>query len=290
VRFYYLIQSMRPVQWTKNLLVFAGLIFAEKLGDSNLVRLALQAFVVFCLLSSSVYLINDVLDRERDREHPLKRMRPVASGKLRPGFCVFTAVVFILISGLWAFRLGGQFMLVGAVYLVLNLLYTTWLKHVVIIDVMSVALGFVLRVLAGTAAIDVVTSPWILICTFLLSLFLAFGKRRHELLLLENQASTHRFVLEHYDPYFLDQMISVVTPSTLVCYTLYTLSPDTVAHVGSSNLLYSVPFVIYGIFRYLYLIHKKRGGGDPTQVLLSDRSLLAAILCWLVVVTLVLYH
>lgn len=255
----FLLKSMRPAQWLKNLLIFAGLIFAEKAGVSHLVWLSTQAFLVFCLLSSAVYLINDVLDREQDRKHPLKKDRPVASGLLRPRDCILTAAIFIIASGLWAIHLGSRFTVIGSVYLVLNLLYSLKLKQLVIIDVMSIALGFVLRVLAGTAVIAVETSPWILVCTFFLSLFLGFGKRRHELLLLENQASASRDVLVHYHPYFLDQMISVVTPGTLICYTLYTLSPDTVAHVGSHNLLYSVPFVMYGIFRYLYLMHRKSG-------------------------------
>ena len=280
---------MRPAQWIKNLLVFAGLVFAEKAGDWNLSWLAFQAFLIFCMLSSAVYLINDVLDREGDREHPLKRHRPVASGKLSPGLCTLTAIILALAAASWALGLGIPFFIVSFSYLLLNILYTVRLKHLVIIDVMAVALGFLLRVLAGTVVINVQTSHWILICTFLLSLFLAFGKRRHELILLENEASTHRGVLVHYSPYFLDQMISVVTAGTLICYTLYTLSEDTVAHVGSRNLLFSVPFVMYGIFRYLYLIHERKGGGDPTQVLLTDISLLAAVVCWLAVVGIVLY-
>ena len=285
----YLIKTMRPAQWIKNLLVLAGLVFAEKIGDLHLSWLALQAFLVFCMLSSAVYLINDVLDRERDREHPLKKERPVASGKLSPGLCTLTAMILALAAAAWAMRLGRQFSIVGVSYLVLNILFTVKLKHVVIVDVMTIALGFLLRVLAGTVVINVETSHWILICTFLLSLFLGFGKRRHELILLESEASTHRDVLVHYSPYFLDQMISVVTPSTLICYTLYTLSGDTVAHVGSRNLLFSVPFVMYGIFRYLYLIHERIGGGDPTHLLLTDLSLLGAVVFWLAVVGIVLY-
>ena len=284
-----ILESMRPAQWTKNLLVFSGLIFAEKFMEPRETGLALQAFIIFCLLSSSVYLLNDVLDRERDRSHPLKSRRPVASGRLGVRPCLLAALVLVLAAGAWGLRLGPEFLLLGAAYLALNVLYTLKLKHVVILDVMLIGLGFVLRVLAGTAAIGVVTSNWILLCTFLLSLFLSFGKRRHELIALEGVAPAHRDVLVHYSPYFLDQMIAVVTPSTLVCYALYTLSPDTVAHVGSQNLVYSVPFVCYGIFRYLYQIHEKRGGGDPTRLLLTDLSILIAIFCWLAVVALVLY-
>jgi len=271
------------------MLVFAGLVFAEKAGEWHLGWLAFQAFLVFCMLSSAVYMMNDVLDRERDREHPLKKERPVASGKLSPGICTLTSMIFAPAAVAWALMLGGAFSMVCVSYFLLNILYTVKLKDVVIVDVMTVAFGFLLRVLAGTVVINVHTSDWILVCTFLLSLFLGFGKRRNELILLESEAFTHRGVLVHYSPYFLDQMISVVTAGTLVCYTLYTLSEDTVAHVGSGNLLFSVPFVMYGIFRYLYLIHERKGGGDPAQVLLTDISLLATVVCWLAVVGIVLY-
>ena len=284
-----LIKTMRPAHWIKNLLVFAGLIFAEKIGDWHLSWLAFKAFLIFCLLSSAVYLINDVLDRECDRGHPLKKERPLASGKLSPGSCILTAMILALAALLWALALDVPFFTVGLSYFLLNVIYTVKLKHLVIVDVMTVAVGFVLRVLAGTVVIGVETSHWIMICTCLLSLFLGFAKRRHELVFLQSGAPTHRDVLVQYSPYFLDQMISVVTPSTLICYVLYTLSEDTVAHVGSRNLLFSVPFVMYGIFRYLYLIHERKGGGDPTRVLLTDISLLCAVVCWLAVVALVLY-
>jgi 4-hydroxybenzoate polyprenyltransferase len=284
-----LFKSMRPVQWIKNLLVFAGLIFARDLGDPHKLSLALQAFAVFCLISSAVYLLNDVIDRDRDRLHPLKRTRPLASGALSLSSCLWAAAALIAGAVTWGFFLGGGFLLVGSCYLVLNLLYSLRLKQVVIIDVMSLSAGFVLRVLAGTLVIGVYTSPWLLLCTFLLSLFLGFGKRRHELVLLEHEAAEHRDVLVHYSPYFLDQMISIVTTSTLLCYILYTLSPDTVGKIGSYNLLYSVPFVMYGIFRYLYLIHRHSGGGDPTQLVLSDRSLLVSVACWLVCALAVIY-
>jgi len=284
-----LLKSMRPVQWLKNLLVFAGLVFAKDLDDPAKLSVAVQAFVVFCLISSAVYLLNDLIDRERDSQHPLKRMRPVASGALSLKVCLCTAAVFIAAAFTWGAFLGSGFLLVGAGYLVLNLAYSWRLKQVVIIDVMSLALGFVLRVLAGTLVIEVYTSPWLLLCTFLLSLFLGFGKRRHELVLLEDEAAEHRDVLVHYSPYFLDQMISIVTTSTLLCYILYTLSPETVLYVGGHDLLYSVPFVMYGIFRYLYLIHRRSGGGDPAQLVLTDRSLLISVACWFVCALVVLY-
>ena len=285
-----LLKSIRPVQWMKNLLIFAGLIFARDLGDPYKTSLVLQAFCVFCLISSAGYLLNDVIDRERDRLHPLKRMRPLASGALSMRACIWAAFAFIAVAFVWGIFLGGKFMLVGAGYLVLNLLYSRFLKQVVIIDVMALSCGFVLRVLAGTLIIEVYTSPWLLLCTFLLSLFLGFGKRRHELVLLEDEAAEHREVLVQYSPYFLDQMITIVTTSTLLCYILYTLSPETVSKVGSYDLLYSVPFVIYGIFRYLYLIHRRSAGGDPTQHVLTDLSLLISVACWFGCVLVVLYR
>lgn len=284
-----LLVAMRPGQWIKNLLLFAGLVFAGRLFDLADAALAVQAFIVFCLFSSSVYLVNDFFDRETDRLHPLKKNRPLASGGLAAGTCLRTAAVLAFAGLVWSVFLGWGFLAVGAGYLSVSLLYSWRLKRVVIIDVMLIALGFVLRVAGGTVAIAVETSHWILLCTFLLSLFLAFAKRRHELVLLEDGADSHRPVLSHYSPYFLDQMISIVTASTLICYVLYTLSPETAEHVGSRNLIFSVPFVMYGIFRYLYLIHRKQGGGDPTLLLLTDRSLLAAVAAWLAVSLSILY-
>jgi len=287
--FWDILRSVRPRQWSKNLLVFAGLVFAEKLGEPDRVLKSLLAFIAFCAFSASVYLLNDILDRERDRLHPVKCKRPLAAGHLSVGAAAWSAMALALAGLLIAFRLGPAFVAVSVAYLVLTGLYSWRLKRVVILDVMLVAAGFVLRVLGGTVAIDVFTSHWIILCTFLLSLFLGFAKRRHELVLLEGEADSHRSVLVHYSPYFLDQMISIVTTSTLLCYILYTLSPETVAHVGSTRLLYTVPFVIYGIFRYLYLIHQKRGGGDPAFLLFADRSLLLDVAAWLAAALLVLY-
>lgn len=284
-----LLISVRPHQWTKNLLVFAGLVFAEKMADLTSLIRSFTAFCAFCLLSSSVYLLNDLLDCGSDRLHPVKCQRPIASGRLGAGVAAWSAAVLAAAGLLLSADLGFQFFIVSLAYLVLTFLYSWRLKRVVILDVMLIASGFVLRVLGGTLAIPVETSHWIILCTFLLSLFLGFAKRRHELMLLEQSADSHRAVLVHYSPYFLDQMISIVTTSTLLCYIFYTLSPETVSHVGSNRLLFTVPFVIYGIFRYLYLIHQKRGGGDPSLLLLSDRSLLVAVLVWLAVAVTVLY-
>ena len=284
-----LFQALRPGQWSKNLLVFAGLVFAGKLFEIPLVLDSIQAFAVFCLLSSSVYLINDIADREEDRHHPLKKYRPIASGEIKPSFAAITAIVLIIAALGWSVLLGMSFLLIAACYLLVNLLYNFMLKRVVILDVMAVGFGFVLRVYAGTVVIHVPTSYWVVLCTFLLSLFISFGKRRHELSLLGDEASSHRVVLSQYSPYFLDQMISIVTTSTLVTYMIYTVSEDTVAHVGSRNLIYTTPFVLYGIFRYLFLIHKRDSGGEPALMLFTDKSLGLAVLLWMVAACTVLY-
>lgn len=284
-----IIQSMRPGQWVKNTLVFAPLIFAQQAADPAAAGRAAITFALFCLLSGGVYLINDVLDRAQDQEHPLKKNRPIASGRLSPttatkaGFLAVAMAVLpaIFLSYLLAAVMGG--------YLILNLAYSRFLKHLVIIDVMGVAAGFLLRVVAGATAISVAISSWLLLCTTLLALFLGFGKRRHELVLLEVNASSHRPILTEYSPYFLDQMISVVTTSTLVTYALYTMSPEVHRKLGTPYLGLTIPFVLYGIFRYLYLIHQKMEGGDPTQAMLTDRPLLVNIVLWGVAVVAILY-
>ncbi len=284
-----LIISMRPVQWSKNLLVFAGLMFAGKATDPELLLHSIIAFVSFCLFSSSIYILNDLKDVEQDRLHPVKKNRPIAAGRLSksaPG--IFSFALGFAGLGL-SCLLPHKAMIVIVTYFLLNQFYSQWLKKIVIIDVMTIAAGFVLRVLAGTFAIGVETSHWLLICTFLLSLFLGFGKRRNELMMIENGAENHRRVLAHYSPYFLDQLISVVTPSTLVCYVLYTVSPETVLKMGGKGLLATVPFVIYGIFRYLYLVHERKQGGDPSVLLVSDPLLLMSVVGWAVAVWLVIY-
>ncbi len=284
-----LITSMRPVHWSKNLLVFAGLLFAGKAADPVFLLHAITAFASFCLVSSSVYIFNDLKDAAQDRLHPLKKDRPIAAGRIGGvGVWIFGAALGCAGLGLSYFLPQSAREVIFA-YMLLNILYSVWLKQVVILDVMTIAAGFVLRVLAGTFGVGVETSHWLLICTFLLSLFLGFGKRRSELLISENGGENHRAVLAHYSPYFLDQLISVVTPSTLVCYVLYTVSPETVFKVGGRGLLATVPFVIYGIFRYLYLVHEHKQGGDPAVLLVRDPLLLASVVGWAVAVWLVLY-
>ena len=283
-----IVASMRPGQWVKNTLVFAPLIFAMRIGDPEAVVRVAFTFVLFCLLAGGVYLINDVLDRDRDREHPLKKKRPVASGALpaRTAATAGGAAAFLAVAA--SLFLGPGLALTMAGYLALNFAYSRHLKNLVIIDVMAIAAGFLLRVVAGAQAIPVAISFWLLLCTGLLALFLAFGKRRHELLLLEADASTHRPILDEYSPYFLDQMIGVASTSTVIAYALYTISPDVQEKLGTSWLSLTIPFVLYGIFRYLYLIHQKDQGGDPTETILTDPPLLVNILLWVVAVLLLL--
>jgi 4-hydroxybenzoate polyprenyltransferase len=281
--------TLRPQQWVKNLLLFAGLIFSQNFYNLNLFLKSLAAFGLFCLLSSSVYIVNDILDIESDRKHPLKAFRPIAKGEIKISTAVFLFILLALVSLGFSTLLSRPFALMALSYFVLNLVYSRYLKHVVIIDVMCIALGFVIRAVAGALVIGVVISAWLVVCTTLLALFLGFGKRRHELLLLDAQAGGHRKILTEYSPYFLDQMISVVTASTVVAYAFYTLSPEVEGKLGTKYMDLTIPFVLYGVFRYLYLIHQKEGGGSPTKMLLGDAPLLVNIILWFFAVILIIY-
>jgi 4-hydroxybenzoate polyprenyltransferase len=285
-----LLASLRPGQWAKNLLVFAGLLFGLRLFDPSAVLRAGSAFLIFCLLSGVVYLINDVADRDSDRQHPLKARRPIASGALSVPVAIASAVVFSAIALLSALALGIPFLLVSVAYLALLGLYSGPLKHIVIIDVLTIAVGFVLRAVAGAVAVDVEISHWLLVCTILLALFISLAKRRHELVLLADGAASHRPILGEYSPYLLDQMISVVTASTLIAYVFYTISPETEQKFGTVWLGLTIPFPLYGIFRYLYLVHQRKGGGSPADLLLTDRPLLICVTLWAVVVALIIYR
>lgn len=284
-----LVRSLRPSQWTKNLIVFAALMFGERLLDARSVAYATAAFVIFCALSGVVYLLNDVADRHADRMHPIKRDRPIASGAVPVQTALGLAAVLTLGALGAAFWLRPMFGVIGASYLALLALYSGPLKHVVIIDVITIAVGFVLRAAAGAVAIDVQISHWLFILTILLALFLALSKRRHELVLLADGATSHRRILQEYSPYLLDQMISVVTASTLVAYAIYTVSPETIEKFGTDKLSLTLPFPLYGIFRYLYLVHQKEGGGSPSAMLLNDRPLLLCVALWAVAVAIVIY-
>jgi len=283
-----LLASLRPRQWVKNLFVFAGVIFSQQML-TPLAWTALAAFVIFCGLSGAIYLFNDVADVERDRLHPTKRLRPIASGALSRS----TALVFgvLLLAGCLAtaYRVGPAFGLVALGYGALLTAYSVWLKHLVILDVLTVAGGFVLRAVAGAVAVKAEISGWLLICTILIALFLALGKRRHEYRSLARDAAAHRPILAEYSESFLDQMISVVTASTVTAYSLYTMSPETVAKFHTRLLPLTLPFVLYGIFRYLYLLYRRDLGGDPSEHLLTDRALLVDVALWGGAVIVLLY-
>jgi len=280
--------SLRPRQWVKNLFVFAGLIFGQKLL-TPLVWTALAAFVVFCALAGAVYLLNDVADRDKDRLHPRKRERPIASGILPVSVAVGAAVVLIVAGLAAGLALSAAFALVALAYVSLLAAYSAWLKHFVIVDVLVVAIGFVLRAVAGAVVIDVEISGWLLICTILIALFLALGKRRHEYLALGDRASEHRPILAEYSAGLLDQMIAVVTASAVTAYALYTMSPETVAKFHTQLLPATLPFVLYGIFRYLYLLYRRQLGGNPSELFLNDRPLLVNTLCWMLAIVAIIY-
>ena len=284
-----LIISLRPAQWTKNLLVFAALVFAERLFEPRAVLLSVAAFAIFCALSGVVYLINDIADRRIDREHPLKRRRPIAAGTLPVPIAATAAAVIAAVALLSAFALGWKLGLVAAGYIALQALYSGPLKHIVIIDVLALSIGFVLRAAAGAVAINVIVSHWLFVCTILLAMFIALAKRRHELVLLADGAASHRPILGEYSPYLLDQMIGVVTASTLIAYIFYTISPETTQKFGTDLLGLTIPFPLYGIFRYLYLVHRREGGGSPAELLINDRPLLVCVMLWVAAVVLIIY-
>jgi 4-hydroxybenzoate polyprenyltransferase len=285
-----ILQSLRPGQWTKNLVIFAGLLFGRRLFDRVAFIEAVSAFAVFCALSGVVYLVNDIADRDSDRQHPLKAQRPIASGTLPVPVAVAVALALASVGLAAAFAVGRAFAGVAAVYLCLLMLYSGPLKHIVIIDVITIAIGFVLRAVAGAVAVNVEISHWLLVCTILLAMFIALAKRRHEIVLLAGGAANHRPILGEYSAYLLDQMIGVMTASTLIAYVFYTISPETQAKFGTAWLGLTIPFPLYGIFRYLYLVHQRDGGGSPADLLLTDRPLLACVALWAVAVALIIYR
>jgi 4-hydroxybenzoate polyprenyltransferase len=280
--------SLRPRQWVKNLFVFAAVIFSQKLF-TPLIWPAAGAFVIFCALSGAMYLINDVADADKDRLHPVKRHRPIAAGTLSRGAAITLAVALLLASLAASFRLSWRFGLVALAYGALLVAYSAWLKHLVILDVLTLAVGFVLRAVAGAEAVHVDISGWLVICTILIALFLALGKRRHEYLTLKGAAAAHRPILSEYSEGFLDQMISVVTASTVTAYALYTMSPETVAKFHTHLLPLTLPFVLYGIFRYLYLLYRRELGGNPSDLLVNDKALLVNAVLWMLALIVIIY-
>ena len=288
-----ILKLLRPRQWTKNLLLFAGLIFSQHFTEPPRILKAALGFVVFCLLSSIVYVVNDLKDSESDRLHPLKSLRPIASGAVSKSRARMVAVGLCIPALLIIFMFFGiRFQVLSLAYLVMMLLYSIWLKHVVILDLMIVSLGFVLRAAGGIFAIEypgesIMITPWFITCIMFLALFVVICKRRHEIVLLSDEAKSHRPVLEHYSPLFLDQMINVATTATVISYALYVTLPAVSGRSG--QMVITLPFVLYGIFRYLYLVYKKDEGGSPEILLFQDFSLLAVVVMWLIAVVLILY-
>ena len=281
-----LIRSLRPVQWVKNLAVFAGLIFSRHFDRPDDILRALGVFGVFCVLASAIYLFNDIRDRESDRSHPQKKTRPIATGELSIGLAATTSVILFALGLTAACLLGLNVFITVAIYVLLNITYSMGLKRVALLDVMIVALGFVLRAVAGAEVIDVEVadveiSPWLVVCTLLLALFLGFGKRRWELVALGGEATSHRAALAGYTTVLLDQLIAVTTASTVVAYALYTLAPETQAKFGTDQLIWTLPFVLFGVFRYLWLIHGAQQGGNPTSALLRDWPIVVTAVLWL---------
>lgn len=289
-----LVQLARPWQWSKNGIIFAGLVFSLNLLDGSYLLRSVQAFAVFCLASSAIYILNDLFDIERDRLHPKKKTRPLASGRVSRGQGMVLCLILAAASVLLGMSLGKPFLLVLWVFLAVNAAYSVHLRNLVILDVLLIAVSFVVRAIAGVIALRPLNpglelSPWLLVCTLFLALFLALGKRRHELALLEEGAAGHRASLGEYSREFLDQLMAIVTASTLIAYAIYTIAPGTLSKFHSPSLVFTIPFVVYGVFRYLFLVEARNQGGNPSRILYRDVPLLLNIVGWLVAVVVILY-
>ncbi len=283
-----ILKTMRPRQWTKNVFVLAALVFDRQLFTLDSVLRSVGGMLLFCLLSSSVYIINDIRDIEADRQHPTKRNRPIASGKLPIPVAVGTVVVLLAVTFTLAFTLSRQFFIIAALYFAINLAYSMGLKNVLLVDVLIIAAGFVLRVAAGVSLIEVERfSPWLYVVTTLGALYIGFGKRRAEVMLLEQNANQHRKVLDGYTLPFLDQMITIVSSTTVIAYSLYTFSAPNLP--SNHAMMLTIPFVLYGIFRYLWLLQVKKDGGAPEEILLSDRPIQVVVLLWVAAVLIIFY-
>ena len=285
----HVLRSMRVYQWTKNLVLFAGLVFTMKFLDPPYVGDAVAGFFLFTLAVSGMYLWNDVFDVERDRLHPAKSGRPVAAGELSIAGALGAAFLLLAVGLGGSFWLGTRFGYTTAAYVALMFTYSVFLKQVVLLDVVTIAVGFVLRAVAGVQLIrdraffsgeEIQLSPWLLVCAFFLALFLAIGKRRHELATLEGDASRHRAALGAYTPKLLDQLVAVVTSATVLAYSVYTIAPETVSKFHGRPLYLTIPFVLYGIFRYLYLMYAEEKGGNPSEHFLRDRATLVNVVLW----------
>ena len=278
-----LLRLMRPHQWVKNGFVFTGLLFGHAWHNPHLFAHVMIAFVAFCLVSSAIYTVNDIVDLEQDKQHPKKSGRPLASGQVSISAAVMLALL-LATSGLFlASRVSTTVLIILVGYALMNIAYSLWLKHVVILDVFIIATGFMLRILAGTLGVGIPPSQWLLLCGLMVTLFLGFTKRRAEIIALNEDKTSHRKVLEHYGPVLLDKMIGVTAAGLIMSYSLYTMSADTIRIHGTPNLIYTVPFVMYGVFRYIYLLHHQSRGGDPSHDLVRDPHLFIVVGAWLVV-------
>ena len=284
-----LLKSMRISNWSKNLLIFASLIFSHNLVNVTLAIKTIFAFVVFCVLTSGIYLVNDLIFLEQDKQHPIKRNRPIAAGKLSTAFAGRVAIVFIIISIIFSYLLEFNFLLVCLAYTIIMLFYSFHLKKIAFLDVIIIAFGFVLRAIAGAVVINVEVSLWLLVCTFFVASFLVLSKRRHEMVLLGDEANNHRHCLSEYNPQLLDQMNVIMAAATILAYSFYTIAPRTKDVVGTTCLFLTIPFVIYGVFRYLYLVYQKNEGGNPEIVIFRDKPLVINLMLWIGAVVLILY-
>ena len=285
-----LLISLRPDQWTKNLIVFAGLVFGEQLLEPGAVARAGGAFGVFCALSSAMYLVNDVGDRARDRLHPVKRGRPIAAGRVSQATAIGTAGLLIAGGVAAAYLLAPRLALLALIFVGVLILYSRVLRQVVILDVLAIAIGFVLRAVAGAVAVEVPISQWLLVCTLLLAMFLGFSKRRQEVDALGADATQHRPTLGRYTPQLLDQLVTVVAAATLVSYAVYTTGAETVEKFGTELLTLTIPFPIYGVLRYLMLVHDTASGTGPSDILLRDRPLVVCVVGWALSVAIIIYR
>jgi 4-hydroxybenzoate polyprenyltransferase len=277
-----LLISLRPEQWYKNLVIFIGIIFSMKLLETQLWLNALSAFAIFCMLSGSSYIVNDVFDAEKDRGHPKKSKRPIASGKLKTGYALVFSVIIIVLTLLWSLNINQQFFLTTVVFVLINLTYSLWLKHIAIVDVLLISINFVIRATAGCLAVFVSISPWITLCALLLALLLALGKRRHEITLLGKNSRNHRKTLERYPKEMLEQMMSITAGSLIVSYSIFTFFSR------SAYMMVTIPIVIYAIFRYLFLVHYKSIGGEP-ELIFKDRGMIISIIIWVILCIYILY-
>lgn len=277
-----LIISMRPRQWYKNLVIFIGIVFSLNLLNFTLWVDALAAFAVFCVLSGSIYIINDVFDIEKDKNHPKKCLRPIASGKIKPQNALLFSILLVLLALTYAYLINTLFLIATVSFFLLILVYSLFLKQLIIVDIIIISTGFVIRAIAGCLAIGVLISPWLIICAFLLALFLAIGKRRHELVLLGENAGNHREILNGYSTEMLDQMINITTSALIMSYSLYTF------FTGKIFIMLTIPFAFYGLFRYIFLVHKENFGGEP-EMLFKDKGMLITITIWVILVIFVIY-